>query len=62
VLHSSGDGWVSMWHDGMTLVGAVRNTLRNPTAVVHFYQTIPHRMSRLALYLNGLIVETFPVG
>jgi hypothetical protein len=51
-----------MEHDGMTLIGAIRNTLRNDFAVALSSPQIPHAMSRLALHLNGLLVETVRAG
>jgi hypothetical protein len=51
-----------MGHVGMTLIGAIRNTKRKIAAVAHSSPQIPHGISRLALHLNGLLVETVPAG
>jgi len=46
----------------MSLIGAIRNSKRKLTAVALSSPQIPHGMSRLALHLNGLLVETVPAG
>ena len=46
----------------MTLISAIRNTLKKFAAVALSSPQIPHGMSRLALHLNGLLVETVPAG
>jgi hypothetical protein len=46
----------------MAMIGAIRNTKRKLAAVAHSSPQIPHRMSRLFLHLNGLLVETIPAG
>jgi hypothetical protein len=46
----------------MTLIGAIRNTKRKLVAVTLYSPQIPHRMSRLALHLNVLLIETAPAG
>jgi hypothetical protein len=51
-----------MGHAGMTLIGANINTLRKRDALALFSFFIPHGMSRLALHLNDLLVETVPAG
>jgi hypothetical protein len=51
-----------MGHAGMTLTGTIRNTLRKFAAVALSSPQIPHGMSRLALHLNRLLVETVPAG
>jgi len=52
---------VSYEHAGMTLIGAIRNSLRKRVAVALYSLNIPHGISCLALHLNGLLVETVPV-
>jgi len=49
-------------HVGMTLIGAIVNSLRKLAAVALSSPQIPHGISRLALHLNGLLVETVPAG
>ena len=51
-----------MGHAGMTMIGAIRNSLRKFAAVALSSPQIPHGMSRLALYLNGMLVESVPTG
>ena len=51
-----------MGRAGMTLIGAIRSPLRKIAAVAFSSPKIPHGMSRLALHLNGLLVETVPAG
>jgi hypothetical protein len=51
-----------MRHDGMILVGAIRNTMRKHNAVALSSPNLSHKMSRLTLHLNGPLVETFPAG
>ena len=49
---------MSVGHVGMTLIGAIRNSLRKLAAVALSSTQIPHGMSRLALHLNRLLVES----
>jgi len=49
-------------HAGMTVIGAIRNSLKKLAAVALSSPQIPHGKSRLALYLNGLLVESVPTG
>jgi len=51
-----------MGHPGMTLIGAIRNTLSKLAAVALFSPQIPHGISCSALHLYGLLVETVPAG
>jgi len=51
-----------MGRAGMTLMGAIRNILRNLAAAALSSPQIPYGMSRLTLHLNGLLVETVPAG
>ena len=51
-----------MGHVGMTMIGAIRKSLGKLAAVALSSPQIPERMSRLALRLNGLLVETVPAG
>jgi len=51
---------VSVGHIGMTLIGAIRNSVKKLAAVALSSPQIPRGMSRLALLLNGLLVETLP--
>ena len=51
-----------MGRAGMTLIGAIRNSLRKRASMAHSAPQIPYGMSRLALHLNGLLVETVPAG
>jgi hypothetical protein len=53
---------MSVGHDGMTLIGAIRNTLRKLAAVTLYSPQIPLGMSRLTLDLNRLLIETVPAG
>jgi len=53
---------VSVGHVAMTLIGAIRHSLRKLAAVALSSPQIPHGMSRLALHLNGLLIETVPAG
>jgi hypothetical protein len=47
---------------GMALIASIRNTLRKLAAVAHSSPQIAHGMSRLALYLKGQLLKTFPAG
>jgi len=49
-----------MGHAGMILIGAIRNTLRKLAAAALSSPQIPHGISRLALHLNAMLVETMP--
>jgi len=49
-------------HIGMTLIGAIGNSLRKLVAAALSSPQFPHGMSRLALHLKGLFVETVPAG
>jgi hypothetical protein len=51
-----------MEHAGMTLIGAVRNTLRKLASEALSSPQIPHGISCLDLHLNGLLVETVLAG
>jgi hypothetical protein len=51
-----------MGREGITLVGAIRSTLRKLVTVALSSPQIPHGISRLALHLNGLLVVTVPRG
>jgi hypothetical protein len=51
-----------MGHAGMTLMGVIRITMRKLAAVALSSLQIPHGVSRLALHLNGLLLETVRAG
>ena len=62
VLYNIGVSWMILGHAGMILFGAIRNNLSKVAVVAHSTSHIPQGMSRLALYLNGLLVETLLAG
>jgi len=44
----------------MTLIGAIKNSVKKLAAMAPSSPQIPHGMSRLALLSKGLLVETLP--
>ena len=53
------NGGVNMGHVGMTLIVAIINCLRKPSAVALSSPQIPRGISRLDLHLNGLLLKLF---
>ena len=51
-----------MGHGGVTLIGAIKNSLTKLAAVALTSKVITHGMSHLDLHLNRLLVETIPAG